>query len=66
MGLSWVVKFLTRIGVAKIFSLINSRKIKYEKISLTDREWLLDQCREDIVKLQQLTGRDLSEWLKLQ
>jgi hypothetical protein len=27
MGLSWVVKFLTRIGVAKIFSLINSRKV---------------------------------------
>jgi hypothetical protein len=66
MGLSWVVKFLTRIGVAKIFSLINSRKIKYDKISLTDREWLLDHCREDMVKLQQLTGRDLSEWLKLQ
>jgi hypothetical protein len=33
------------------------------RLSTRDRRYLIDLCREDILKLQDLLGRDLSHWL---
>ncbi|HQW00884.1 MAG TPA: sulfotransferase domain-containing protein [Saprospiraceae bacterium] len=63
-GMSGLLKWLKTVGVSKAIAMINSKPIRYDRISETDRLWLQQQFREDILHLQELTGRDLSTWLK--
>lgn len=44
----------------------NIRPVSKPRISLETRKALLDYYQQDILKLQQLLGRDLSHWLKIE
>ena len=63
-GLSGFVRFLKRIKINKAIAYFNAEDIRYEKVSMEDRAWLIEQFREDVLGLQAYTGRDLSNWLK--
>jgi hypothetical protein len=64
MGMSGIVRGMKKIGLHKLVARLNARPISYQGISDDDRTWLLEQFREDTQKLQAMTGRDLSAWLK--
>lgn len=53
-----------RRSIRRIFSKVNARKGGVKKMNPLTRQQLIKTYRDDIVALQQLTGRDLSEWLK--
>ena len=53
-----------RSNVRRLFSKMNTKKTGVKKMNPLTRQQLIETYRDDIVALQQLTGRDLSEWLK--
>lgn len=64
MGGSGLVRLLKRMKINKAIAYFNADDIRYEKVSMEDRAWLIEQFRADILGLQAFTGRDLSAWLK--
>ena len=62
VGASWMVRWLKAVKVNKFIAWFNTKSITYERPSLSDQAWMLDQFREDIQFLEGLTGRDLSAW----
>ncbi len=62
-GFSRIVRGLKAAKVNYLLSSLNSTSIQYPKPTDADKAWLLDQFREDILNLQQLSGRDLASWL---
>ena len=39
---------------------------RFARVGRDDTEWLMEQFRPDIIELQDLLGRDLSSWLRLE
>jgi hypothetical protein len=64
LGLSPFVRLLKKWKVNRFLARLNSRKITYGKVNEEDRKWLIEQFREDVLALQQMTGRDLRHWLE--
>lgn len=53
-----------RNNLRRLFSKMNTKKSGVKKMNTLTRQQLVETYRDDIVALQQLTGRDLSGWLK--
>lgn len=62
-GMARVVRWIKIMKINRLIAFFNTRPMQYTKPSAEDREWMLEQFREDILSLQGLTGRDLSAWL---
>jgi hypothetical protein len=43
---------------------INKKPFNYPAMEPATKQWLRRQFTEDIVELQELTGRDLTHWLQ--
>ena len=53
-----------RNNFRRLFSKMNTKKAGVKKMNPLTRQQLIETYRDDIIALQQLTGRDLSGWLK--
>ncbi len=64
LGFSSLLRWLKKMKVNKLIARLNSSKITYSKVGDADKDWLVDQFREDVLNLEKMTGRDLSHWLE--
>jgi hypothetical protein len=61
-GLSRVLEILRSVGVHKLFNRINAAPVKRESMDASTRAQLVEQFKDDIVKLEALFDIDLSRW----
>ncbi len=62
-GLASVVQWIKILKINKLIAYFNTAPLEYSQPTVEDRAWMQDQFREDILRLQEFTGRDLSSWL---
>ncbi len=61
-GLSGVVKKLKMAGLADIVMNMTSRPIRKESIPEEVKQYILLQVKDDVQRLESMTGKDLSQW----
>lgn len=62
LRLSKVLHFLKEKGLKRLVMRLNSSKIDYPPMSPESRAFILEKTTPDVVKLEELLGRDFGEW----
>ncbi|MEP6794511.1 MAG: sulfotransferase domain-containing protein [Saprospiraceae bacterium] len=63
LGFSGVIKKLKMAGLGDFVMKMTSKPIRKETIPEEEKQYILMQVKEDIQRLEKMTGKDLSHWL---
>ncbi len=62
--LDWIRKPLKASGLPRLLERLNTGSEYRVPMSMEDRKWLLDYYQDDIERLEEYLGRDLTDWKK--